>query len=318
MALTLTEIQALTDDVWLPSVQDNWSKGNVAMHLGLEKAEKIGPCEFVRAPFAHAKSRGGAMGAATIFDTAKKEVVNAARFPWSFFWSGITMDIEDEVMVSGGDAEIDLLMTKLDNAQKTIRDNMGDSFWASFATSRTAYGAETKPFYGVPDLMLQTGSTKYGDVAYDDIATWKAYENSGALTMNFATMQTLRRGAAVSNDAGGKPDIYITTETLKDALENALNTAHKQIFDDKLAQAGFDNIKIGSRGTVLADDKCPSGHVNAFNFDRLFLKVHRDLFFAGPVWKMPTDQALKTAQILIACVLGTNERRAHGRLTTVS
>jgi hypothetical protein len=323
MSLTLSEIQAITDDIWLPNVQDNWSKGNVLMFKLLGKVEKVGSGEKFRAPLEHARARGGAFGASSLFNTAKKEVINAARFDWSYFYTNLTYDIDDEVQISGGDAEVDALLTKLNNAQNSLRDYMGDALWMSYSDAQTEYGGETKPWYGIPDLMNQTGTTAYGGIQPDDLtdddgnSIWLAYVDSSALTMSFETMQSLRRGCSVNNNADGKPDLYVTTTALKDAFENSLQ-AQQRFADEDMVKAGFDNIKFGSRGVVVDDDKCTSGYVNAFNMAFVKFRAHRDKFFAGPVWKEPTNQPLKTSQIIFAGGFYTNQRRAHGQLQSVS
>lgn len=324
MALTLSEIQAVTDDAWMPGAQDNWTKGNVLYTMLMNKQEPIDSCEKVRQVLEHARARGGAFGPTTIFDTSKKSVLNAARFDWAYFWSGCTIDIEDEVKVSGGDAGIDLVLKKLDNMQTSIKDYMGDSLWMSFAAAQSEWGADAVPFYGIPDLMLQTGATKYGGIAPNDLlypdgvtSLWKAYQNSNALTMSLGTLQTLRRGCSVNNEADGKPDLYVTTQTLWDAYEATLDAA-KQHYDTNMAAAGFDNLKLGSRGVVVADDKCTASYVNAFNMRYLYFRVHKDFNFTKPVWKQPTNQPVKTTQMMVALCFLTSQRRAHGQLTAVS
>ena len=322
MALTMTEIQALSDDVWLPGSQDIWSRGNVLLYKCLKKVQKIGSCEKIRAILEYARARGGPAGATTRYNTAKKRTQNAARFPWAYFWSGASIDIDDEVKVSGGDQEIDIVFTKLDNMQRSIRDYMGDSMWATAHASRTAFGAEVEPFYGIPDLMDQNtlaDGTEYGDIAVADLGTnlWLSYQNTDALSMNFATAQILRRGCSVNNSTGGKPDLYITTELLKDAFENSLQAAQRHT-NPELVQAGFENIQVGTAAAMVADDKCPANAVNGFNFNYLYFKAHKDLFFAGPKWKAPTDQHVKTSQIEIASCFLTTQRAAQGQLTNVT
>ncbi len=326
MTLELNEIQAITDEVWLPGSYDNWSKGNVLMHkLLMDKLEKIGSGEYVRAVLEHAKARGGPMGAATQFDTAKKAVINAARFPWAYFWSGTTIDIKDETQISGGDADVDVVLTKLDNVQKSIRTYMGDSLWEDYATQQASFGSETEPFYGVDDMLNSGSDTSpaFGRIDRADLGTsdqgtniWLPYTSAAALTMNFATMQTLRRGCSVNNSVAGKPSLYVTTETLKDAFENSLQAAQRHHNAD-LVEAGFDNIEFG-HVPMVADDRCPASNVNGFNMEYLYLKAHRDFHFAGPVWKSPTNMHIKTSQIIWSGSFCTSQRRAQGRLTNVS
>ena len=324
MALTLSEIQAVSTDSWLPGSYQNWMKGNVLMHKLLEKKELIGPAEKVRVVLEHAIARGGAMGAATIFNTARKDVINAAKFPWAYFYAGTTIDIADETQVSGGDAEVNLVLAKLDNAQRSVKSYQGDSLWALYATSQATYGGETKPFYGIADLVNQSNtSPAFGEINKADLGNseqktniWLAYSSSTARLMNFETMQFLRRGCAISNDADGMPNLYISTVALRDNFENSLQA--QQRFEDKdMASAGFESVLFG-KAPVTADDRCTSGDVYGFNTSRLYLKVHRDFDYRGPVWLQPTNQYIKTTQIIWSGAFVTSERRAHGVLTSVT
>ena len=121
MALSLTEIQSITDNIWLPGSYPQWGKGNIMLFKFLEKREKKGSREYAQVVLEYAKAWGGPMGAATIFNTARKAVLNAARYPWGYFWSGATIDINDMTQVSGGDGEIDIVFAKLDNMQRSLK-----------------------------------------------------------------------------------------------------------------------------------------------------------------------------------------------------
>ena len=300
--------------------------GNIMMYKLLQKAQPSPSGEYVRQVLEYAKSRGGAMGPSTIFNTAKKEIFNAARYPWAYFWAGATYDIEDEVKVSGGDSGVDLIMGKLDNAQRTIKDYMGDSIWAAYATAVTTYGAETVPFYGIADMMNATGS--FGGIAYTDLGSftrteasayiWAPFYDATAYTISFSTLQLLSRSTRVGDDNNKETiDLIVTTATLKDVFENTLQ-AQQRFQDPELAKAGFDTVNFRSNCPVVVDDKVSSGDVYGFNTKKLFLRPHEKFNFTPPVWKEPTNQYIKTCQILWTGAFATSERRAHGKLDTVS
>lgn len=326
MALTLSEIQALTQDVWMPGSANNWIMGNIMMYKLLQKAQTAPSGEKVRQVLEYAKSRGGAMGPTTKFNTAKKKIFNAARYEWAYFWAGVTYDIEDEVQVNGGDSEVDLIMGKLDNAQSTIKDYMGDSVWTAYATSVTTYGAETKPFYGIEDLMTSSGA--YGGIAAADLGTftrlnasaniWAPFEDASAYVMSFPTLQLLSRSCRVGTDNGKEVlDLIVTTSVLKDAFEAGLQ-AQQRHYDADLAKAGFDHVNLRTNTPVVVDDKCPANYVNGFNTNTIFLRPHQDYNFTEPIWKEPTDQPIKTTQIIWSGAFTCSARRANGRMTTVS
>lgn len=326
MSLTLTEIQSLTDDVWMPGAANNWVMGNIMLYKLLAKATSASSGEKVRQVLEYARARGGPMGATTIFDTSKKAIFNAARFDWGKFYTSCTYDIDDKVKVSGGDAEIDLVMGKLDNAQRSIKDYMGDSLWTLYATSRTTYGSETDPFYGIPDLMAATSS--YGGIAYTDLGTftrlgsdayiWAPYYSVSSVSMSFGTLQLLARSCRVGDDNSKEViNLIVTTPTLKDAFEASIQPSQRH-YDSDLAKVGFDSINFRSNCPVVVDDKVASGDVYGFNTNKLFLRYHEDYNFTQPKWKEPTNQAIQTCQIIFVGAFTTSERRAHGMLDTVT
>ena len=328
MTLSLSQTQALTNDVWMPNSQDNWSMGNVLMNRLLANVVKIGSGEKVRYILKYAKSRGGAFSGSTKFDTAKKAILNAARFPWAYFYAGCTYDIEDEVQINGGESEVDYILTQLDNMQASIRDDMGISLWQLYATSLTTWTGGTKPFYGIADLMNQSDtSPAFGEINMADLGTydregtatniWQAYSDATARVMNFNTMIELRRVTKVGEGPDATINLALTTETLYNKLEASIVPSQRH-YDEEIAKLGFDGIKIGSRLTVVADNKCPTSYVNGINTNKTQLKAHKDKFFTPPVWKQPTDQAAMTTQCLFVGAFGTPERRANGRFTNVS
>jgi len=310
----------------MPGAANNWVMGNIMMYKMLMNAQPAASGEKVRQVLEYARSRGGPMGATTIFETEKKKIFNAARYDWSYFWSGCTYDIKDEVQVNGGDADVDIVMGKLDNAQRSVKDYMGDSLWTLYATSVTSYGAEVEPFYGIPDLFAATSS--YGGIAYTDLGTftrngssayiWAPYALATARTMNFATLQELARECRVGNDNTKEViDLIVTTNTLKDAFENTLQ-AQQRHYDSDLVKAGFDHVNFRTATPVVVDDKSTANYVQGFNMSKLFLRPHQDFNFTPPVWKEPTNQYTKTTQIIFVGAFTTSERRAHGRMTNVS
>ena len=325
MALSLSEVQAISDDSWLPGSYSQWGMGNIMLHKLIEKKQRKGSAIYTRAVLEYAKTRGGPFGAATVFNIAKKATINAARFPWSYFWTGATIDIIDQTQVSGGDDEIDIVFKRLDNMLRSCKAYMGDSLWELYATQQATYGGDTLPMYGIADMMNQSdtspafGLINMADLGTDDYGNniWVCFQDATAYTMDFGTMQILRRGCRTGNETTEKPNLYVTTETLKDAYEESLNAA-KRHMDDKLAAAGFENVLVGL-APMVADDRCTTSYVHGFNFNKIEFHVHEDFDFEAPVvWKEPTSGSSQTTQKKVVAAFLTSERRAHGRLTSVS
>jgi len=329
MTLALSEIQALTQDVWMPGAANNWMMGNIMQYKLLEAAETKDSGEYVRYVLTYARSNGGAFGPTSVFNTTKKATHNAAQFTWSYFYGNTTWDIEDDVKVNGGSSGVDLLMSKLDNMQSSIKDYMGDSLWTAYATALTTYGAETIPFYGIPDLFAATST--YGRIAYTDLGTftnagtgssqyvWAPYTSASSLSMSFDTLQLLSRCTRVGGDNGKEIiDLIVTTATLKDSFEAQIQPQQRH-YDPNLAKAGFEHVNFRENCPVVVDDKCTASYVNGFNMKNFKLHPHSEYFFTKPEWMSPVNQPqVKTCSTMFVGAVGTGARRSHGQLTNVS
>lgn len=326
MALSLSEVQALSDDRWQPGVYPQWGKGNIMFYELMKKKERAGSSEYARVLLEYAKTRGGPFGAASTFDTSKKAQFNAARFPWGFFWTGATIDIDDEVKISGGPEQIKLVYKKVDSMRESIKAYIGDSLWELYATQQATYGADTKPLYGIADMMNQSdtspafGLINKADLGTSDYGTniWLAFQDATEYTMDFSTMQVLRRGCRTGNETFNKPNLYVTDEVQKDRFEESLDSG-KRHYSDEMAKAGFEHVMVGSSGPLVADDRCPASYVHGFNTKHLYFQVHEDFDFETRlVWMTPTNQPIKTTQLKVVPAFLTDERRANGRLTNLT
>jgi len=328
MTLALSEQQALTDDVWIPSVANNWIMGNILYYKLIEGAEPVGSGEYVRYPLIYARSNGGSFGPTTIFNTTKKAIANAAQFDWAYFYGNTTWDITDDVKVSGGENAVNLLMTKLDNMQSSIKDYMGDSLWTAYATY-VLNTAGSIPFYGIPDMFA--ASSSYGRIAAADLGTftnagteasqniWAPFTSSDALTMGFSTLQLLSRATRVGSDNGKQIiDLIVTTPKLKDAFEAQIQPQQRH-YDAKLAKAGFEHVNFRENCPVVAEDKCTANYVNGFNLKHFKMHPHKEYNFTKPEWVSPHNQPqVKTCSVMWGGAIGTGERRSCGQMTNVT
>ena len=82
-----------------------------------------------------------------------------------------------------------------------------------------ASAADSSAFLGLGNLFNTSTSTAYGDVTEADMAEWKANVITDAEAISFKVMQTIRRTAKVGQSKDAKPNIYITTDALKDGFE---------------------------------------------------------------------------------------------------
>lgn len=311
MALTLTELQAITEAYYADKMAtDIFFKGNILLYklLGGETGAKTIPGgKTIDVPLEYANLPGGSFNNTTKFDTSRKDVFNKAQFPWAGYYSTITYDLEDKRQNNGDPAIIKLIDAKLRNGQKSIRHQMGSAVYASASTSG-------KDLLGLGNLFNATSSTAYGGIAEDDMAVWAANVITTAEAISFKVMQEIRRSAAIDDNMEGKPNLYVTTEALKDGFERTLQT-QARYSDAKLVNAGFDNILFGGQ-PVVADNKQTAGTVDALNLNFLDILTHQDYNFTKPQWAHALDDPnTEVGYIQWSGNLICKNRKAHCRHT---
>lgn len=306
MALTLTELQAVTDFYVDSADNDIYFKSNVLLFKLLSRGRTVPGGKRIQAVLEYTKGNSGSYGANTKLPLSKKEIFNVAFFRWAAYYSGVTVDLEDQRQNSGDLAIVNLIQGKLKNAQKSIRQDMGGDIYLA--------AADTDKFLGLGDIFDTDGSKAYGEIKQNDMGDWKASVITTDEAIDFTVMQAIRRAASIDDNKEGKPDLYITTEVLKDAFEASLQV-QARYSDTALVNAGFDNILFGSQ-PVVSDNKQTAGYMDALNLQFLDIDTHKDFNFTKPVWASPIDQPdTKVAFIRWGGQLICRNRKAHARHT---
>ena len=291
MAYTLTEIQAITNDyienkspvdvIFEESVLLYMLMGNGKFTEGLvQPGETVDGGEMIRVLLEVGKSHAGAYGNTTSIPQSKKDLLNAARFRWAGAYGSNAIDLNDQIKNTGDAAIVNLVQQKIDSINKTCRDTMGTDIYAAAATDYH--------ILGLGDLFETTASTAYGSIDTDTLATWIANVNTDGGAISYKIMQEIRRTAKVGQSAKKKPNLYITTDTLKDGFERTLQ-ANVRFKNAKLVDVGFDNVLFGG-APVVADDKQTAGYMDALNTNFLSLKTHQDYKFTTPKWEYDKEQ----------------------------
>lgn len=324
MSLTITELQAVTDDYILKhQPEDIFFRSNVLLFKLLSLGKTYDGGKKIQANLEYDRAPAGSYGPTSELPIHKKEIITAAYFNYAAYFTTLTIDMDDELMNSGDAAIVNLVVTKMRNAEKSIRESMAQDVYKARAAGLAA-DPKARPFYGLPDIFNQSDSFKYGEIAPEDLGNdeygrplWKAGFDSTAQTMSFKFMQSLRRRASINNNNDGKPNLYITTEVLADAFERTLQT-QARYSDVNLVNAGFDNV-LFKGAPVVSDDKQADGYIDALNTRFLEVRTHSKRNFTKPVWQSPIRQPdTATANIRYAGQILCTNRKAHARATNVS
>lgn len=280
MALTFNELQAVTDVYYADKkATDIYFKSNILLYklMGGDKGRSLAPGgTSIDVPLEYGELPSQSFNASTTFNTTKAEVLNKAQFNWSAYQATIVYDLDDNRENSGEAAIVNIVETKLRNAQKTIRKAMANALYGTGAVLG-------KDMTGLGDLFDTTAATPYGGIAEADMAQWGAKADATVEAISFTVMQKIRRLASIDDDMEGKPNLYVTTELLKDAFEASLHT-QSRYSNAKLVEAGFDNILFGGV-PVVCDNKVAAGTCYGLNLNFLDFMTHKDYNFPKPTWR---------------------------------
>ena len=320
MALEKSEIQAITDDYCDKKTTDIFAVDNVLLYMLMSggkfqdslvtAGELVDGGEKIRVILEYARTNTGSYGNTTKIPQSKVQILNAARFGWAGAYAANAIDLDDQVQNTGDAALVDMVQAKISNIQKTIRDTMGAGVYAS--------AADAKSILGLGNLFQAADpSIAYGSIATGDMAKWAANNDDTGGEITYKIMQAIRRTAKVGQSAGKKPNLYITTDTLKDGFERTLQ-ANVRFRNEKMVDAGFDNVLFGG-APVVADDRQASGYMDALNLNYLMLKTHSKYQFTKPKWEYSKDQPdTLVANTRWVGQLCTSHRSAHARYTGLS
>ena len=320
MALNLTQLAAATRDYWMNrspidiAFTENvllwklFGKGISDNSYFCKANEIVDGGKMIRTFLEYGEANSGSYGNKTTISQTKQDIVNAARFRWAGYYASNTIDLDEQVQNSGAEAIVDLVMTKLRNIEKTLRNLMGSEVYSSATNSNC--------FLGLGDLFATVTATEYATVAEDDMTNWKANVITDSEAISFKVMQEIWRTPAIGQTRSKKPNLGITTEALKDGYERTLQT-QQRFSDQKLVEAGFDNI-LHKGAPIVADDNQTSGYLDAVNLNYLHLKAHKDYNFTTPKWIAKQESGQPDVLVADSRFVGqliTDNRKAHCRHT---
>jgi len=315
MALTRSELESITRDFFLAdngAAWDNYFGSNYLINRGLKKPIKKPKGGLqIKLPLTYDRMAGGSFYGVDQFDTSHRTTMNSAVFPWRNYYVNVTVTWDEELENNGPEEEVDMVVSKLENAQSSIQVDLGDGLYSD------GTGNESKDLTGLLALFNTTTATTYGGIAEDDMSVWSAKASTSSAPITAAVLRGMRTSAKVGDSQKDKPNLIVTTDTLYDSYLNQLQQ-HQRMQSPQAAKAGFDGVTMLDQAEIFADGKCTSGSAFALN-DRFWgFVVHANADFVRTAWKVPTNQAVKSMQILWKGNMVCSRRAAHYRRTALT
>jgi hypothetical protein len=270
------------------------------------------------------------VGGYEVLDTTPQDGMTTAFFEWAEVGGTISISRKEERQNNGEGRLINLLESKIKQAEMTMREKLnGDLLQGTVSSATFVPELSTAGNLGLLPLgyflrkLNQTDPTRggnVGNIAGSTYAWWRHKTadigaNGSQTGNNFAVNVTTYAGIKValkrmynetSKGSGGSPDLVVMDQVSFETYENALDT-QVRYQNTKMADMGFDTIKLKG-ATCIWDEKVPDVYTGtaaitkgtAFflntNFYNVFYDSETDIITTPFV--EPENQTVKTAKIL--------------------
>lgn len=314
MALPFSNhVLAVTNDIIESSIEDVVFTGNPTLELLKERGSVVSSgAPFIRFPiFSDDTNAAGQYSGYDILDTTPNENINSLKYRWGHKYAHVIISETEMLENDGEQAIINLVKGKAENAMSTMLNLISVDIFSTNGDSS---------FPGINGLRAIVDSTgAIGSVNASDLASWASEEDASTTTLTVAAMEQSWLDASVGNEA---PDFVVTTKGVykkyKDVLQNV-----QRFGEGKTAKGGFRYVMFNEM-PMFWDINCPGSgsgsadnHLFLLNSKYLKFYIHKKNNFKMQDLPKPWSQAVIGQRLTFSGQLVTNNRRMHGKMSTL-
>jgi hypothetical protein len=275
----LSEIVTTTIENRSRAVADNVSKSHALLDR-LEKKGKAKPADGGRQIIQEIEfAENGTFGWYSGYDTlniSPQEVFSAAQYDWKQAAVAVSISGLEQLMNSGEEAFIDLLESRMSNAERTMKNQMGQAVYGD------GTAASGKAIGGLQLLVADTATS--GTVGNINRANWSFWRNqSFSSVTNFGGAMSSTNAVSYMNRVWmtlvrgtEKPDLILADNTYYRNYWEAL-LPQQRFTSAAMAEAGFESLKYQSADVVFdggIGGGCPANHMYFLNSEYIFMRHH--------------------------------------------
>lgn len=305
MPLSYDQISAITEKKFIPKLADNIFDSNILLKKFKEKSiQKLDGGERIVVPlnYAQATASDWYSGSDTL-NTTDNDQITAAEYTWKQLYANISITGLDESKNSGDAAILNFVKAKVQIAEQTMKDKMGDGLYSD--------GSNAKSIVGLRDIVDTASSV--GGISQSTYSWWQGKVDSSTTTLSIAAMQSLFNNTTIDSE---HPNVIVATRAIYNSYYGLLQP-QQRFQDSKEASGGFANLLFNGV-PVFADSKCPTSHMFMLNMNFLHMFVHKDRDMKFEAFQKPVNQDVKLAKILWLGALGSSNNRMHGKLSAIT
>lgn len=302
--------------------------------------------ERIRAPLMYGKNNTvESKSGYGLIDTTPQDGETTAFYEWRELAGSISISRKEERQNSGEAAILNLLSSKIRQAEMSMREELnrqlvqgtvssstfvdGNSqldllplgyFFrkdntANPSTSNVGNISASNSWWRHNTAVIDSGSTDTGNAFALSVSTWKGYSIALKRMYNFC-----------SRGSGGAPNLVLFNQQSYETYESALDDKVRYM-DTTLADMGFDNVKLKG-ATCIWDEQVPdidngttsitagSAFFLNTNFYKLIIDSETDIVTTPFV--EPENQTVRTAKILFMGNAAVSNMRKHGVVYAIS
>jgi hypothetical protein len=306
MALTWDQVSAITSKKFIPKLVDNIfdSSALLARMKTKGKITLLDGGVSIMQPLEYAlNGAAGWYAGSDTLDTTDTQNLTAAEYQWKFAYANVSVQRTEELKNSGDSQIISLVKSKMKNAEKTLRDYLGDGIYSDGSNSKAIVGLRS---------IINTSAT-VGGISQSTYSWWAAQLDSTTTTLTLSAMQTLFNLASIEDES---PTVGVATRAIYN-LYYALLQPQQRFQDSESAKGGFSSLMFNGI-PIISDAKCPTANLMFINENYLDLYTHRDENFRFEDFQKPVNQNVRIAKIYWAGALASSNNRKHARLSAIT
>lgn len=278
---SISEIIATTIQSRSKKLADNVTK-NTALLFKLQEKGRVRPFSggssiLEELQFAENGTFGWYSGYDTV-NVSPSEVVSAAEYNMKQCVVAVSISGTERLQNSGPEALIDLLESRISNAEQTMLNNISVGCYSD------GTGSGGKQIGGVQALVADTPTS--GTVGGINRATYSWWRNvafgsvaDGGAAATALNIQGYMNSVWVQLVRGtDRPDLIVADNNYYKLYLGSLQSIQR-IASDKMAQAGFTSLKFMDADVVLDGGyggTAPANHMYFLNTDYISFRPHKD------------------------------------------
>jgi len=306
MALTFTQLTAITEKLYIPRLIDGIYEES-AILMRLIKGEyfklKTGGTNIV-APIVSSKpSSGGYYSDLDELDTSATDNLTAAQYDWKQIYEPVRIARSDILKNSGDAQKLSLIESKMTIAETNIRENLSLGLYSDGTAATGA--STTKQLTGFAAILSITSTL--GGIAVADLAEWIATVKANSGTNRALSLNLMQQTDNAAKYKGAKPTLLTCDKDVYDQAW-ALYQPHQRIFNSAMAKLGFEDILEFNGKPIVMDEHASANQMLFIDEKNTYLCFHRD-----ENMRVETLERLETSNSMLSRIFAMGNLVCHSR-----